>query len=290
MATTQTTYVPLEPTLPQVVGGNLSFDANQVSTMSSVISTLFVLMVSLCLVAALVMCAYAGLLFVKADSTNEIAEARNVLKKSIFGIIGVFVMYLLLNQINPNLLKGDIGFTKLDGAVMYGGSGGTSGGGGATGQATGPDSAIRSELNTAGITFNHNNQDCTDSQWNDPAPSCTSVLDLPRATIDVLKQLKKDCGCTVQITGGTENGHKTHGRGSYPVDLGCSGGSSGCSSDDLTRFIKSNGGSPGVSGCVGGGDCATPACFNLYSYGGFSFCNEKPRSNASWGPHWHIYK
>jgi hypothetical protein len=46
---------------------------------------------------------------------------------------------------------------------------------------------------------------------------------MPATVINFLIQLKRDCGCTVTVTGGTEVGHATHGPGNAAVDIGWGG-------------------------------------------------------------------
>ena len=48
---------------------------------------------------------------------------------------------------------------------------------------------------------------------------CTSVGTLNAATIAALGNLRLDCGCEIEISGGTELGHRSHGPNIQIVDI-----------------------------------------------------------------------
>ena len=82
----------------------------------------------------------------------------------------------------------------------------------------------RSLLSSLGIAINKSacrrdpNNVCADAQ----RENCTNVRCLPRTAIDRLRSLKRDSGCSIILTGGTEPGHQTHGQCIAIVDLGLS--------------------------------------------------------------------
>ena len=83
------------------------------------------------------------------------------------------------------------------------------------------ETAARTAL--AGIIIN--NPPCPDGQTfqqfrlANNGRGCTSVVGLPPSTITRLLNLKRRCECSVEITGGTELGHTTHGPVRPIVDL-----------------------------------------------------------------------
>ena len=258
-------YTPLEASLPQAVGGNLSFDVSH-STISSATSSLFVLMISACLLAGMIRFAYAGLLYVKATSSNQANEAKDILKNAAYGIIGVLGIYLILNQINPDMLRGDISFAKIEGNKIVS----------AQPQAT---SAVNTSVNPneaearkklIGVGVNNPNP-CTGGQTS----GCTTIAGLPDKSFDMVNDLKVHCNCSVMITGGTEPGHKSHGPGLNVVDLRCDSGGKGCGTDSLSNYIRSTGAS------------RTPKsfCYEEFYLNGFKFCNE-----INSAIHWHVYE
>ena len=75
------------------------------------------------------------------------------------------------------------------------------------------DDDARTRLALAGIAVNKKN--CTfQGQTN-----CTSFDGIPARVITKLETIKRTCECNIQVTGGTEAGHKTHGIGKAIVDL-----------------------------------------------------------------------
>lgn len=267
------TYKPLEPNLTEVVGTTLNFNIDSTS-LSSMTGSIFILMVSACLLAGMVMFAYAGFLYVKADSQPDVQGAKKVLKNAAFGVIGVLGMYLLLDQINPEMLRGDLGLKPIPstGTSQTGSQSQTSGAssGAQSGSSSGSvdntistneaEAAARKKLVGVGV--------------NKTYPS-TQIQGLPDKVINMANDLKAYCNCSVVITGGTEPGHKSHGKNLNVVDLRCSSGGSGCGTDDLSNFIRTNGAK------------RTPKsfCYEEYYYNGFNFCNEK-NSDV----HWHVYE
>lgn len=262
------TYKPLEPSLQDAIGSTMSYDISSTS-LSSAVVTIFMLMVSASLIAGLIRFAYAGFLYVKAMSPNQANEAKAVLQNAAYGIIGVLGMYLLIDQINPEMLGVNIGLkeTKTEQTAPAG----TSGGAGTTGAtsagnttaantSSNPDeAAARKKLIGVGV--------------NNPAPT-TIIAGLPDGAIDMVNDLKTYCQCSVVITGGTEPGHKTHGPGLNVVDLRCESGGAGCgNSDGLSNYIRKN------------GAVRTPRsfCYEDFYLNGFLFCNEK---NSA--VHWHV--
>ncbi len=97
--------------------------------------------------------------------------------------------------------------------------------------------------------------------------SCTTVGGWPESTLNMLAQLRSTCSGRIEITGGTENGHKSHGPGLTPVDISLNDGT-------LENCIRAF---PQVA--------SQSFCKKSYSKFGFTFCDEF--SNVS---HWHVYQ
>jgi len=75
------------------------------------------------------------------------------------------------------------------------------------------DDEARTRIALAGIAVNKKN--CTfEGQTN-----CTSFDGIPASVVTGLEDMKKECGCNMTVTAGTEAGHKTHGPGKPVVDL-----------------------------------------------------------------------
>lgn len=108
-------------------------------------------------------------------------------------------------------------------------------------QESAPGSAVAASEKEARITL-CGKESCLDSStiWVKPAcppgsgSNCVNLTGLPQASLGYIKGLQAACGCFVQVSGGTEPGHKSHGAGRYPFDLRYS-------EDALTKFLKANG-------------------------------------------------
>ena len=275
-------YKLLEPSLDTVTSGKVSFDTSAPSATSAIETTTFLMFTAIFLAGAGVL-AYGGFQFVMTFSTTVKGEARETIKRAIFGILGVLGMWLFLMKVNPDMLKGDL----LPSTIKQG-------------TATTPNTITNNNPNSGGSTPSYmsdaitrgtltrqgiiiNKDDCTQTQWHEKNPSCTSVLYLGQSIIDTLIKLKNvDCKtCLVTITGGTEPGHKSHGLGSPIADLHCDTDPTGkhCGNiDKLSFFLKTP---KGLTSC----GATSNTCFTICTYDGFKFCDETIVGNP---PHWHV--
>jgi len=69
------------------------------------------------------------------------------------------------------------------------------------------EEGARAELRLAGFTINKNPCPIGIVSYESVAGGCTSLGGLKPSTIEKAIQLKKDCNCDIEITGGTEPGH-----------------------------------------------------------------------------------
>ena len=251
-----------------------------IGSISGVFSGLWIFGIAMCAVAAMVMYAYAGIRYETVDSGNKEAEIKSDLKRATIGIIGVFALWLLLNTINPELLRGEIrlpGQTSNSVVSPVDPIKPTQGTLNPVTQTSAvAELQVRSTLcggdgtncssNTTGLHINKSA--CTDAQMSQLKPSCTNVVGLPQTTINMLLSLKLACGCDITITGGTEPGHVSHGQGRAPVDLALSA--------DLSTYIVTK---------VGTSQGPTSLCYVVYLYNGWRYCDEKNTDR-----HWHVYQ
>ncbi len=200
----ETSYAPLAP-LPIGVGGAVPSEY----TMSSYLSGMIKLLIALGAATAILFAIIGGTQYVAAGiAPSAKQDAKNRIMNAFIGLTLMLVSYLLLNSINPNLVN-----FKLELAGVHPEPTAVS-----EMKAWPDDSVIRSELTSANIGINKENcEDVNDTK-------CTSVAGLPRQAIDGLLALKYACqslfnNCMVQVTGGTEAGHQTHGIGIPVVDL-----------------------------------------------------------------------
>lgn len=158
---------------------------------------------------------YGGVLRASAgDNSKKIEESKEWIKSAIIGLILLFGAYILLNTINPALLRLDLPSLKqVEVSISTSGSEGRA-------LAGLSDSDARKLLKANGIDTKLTN---------------TSLEGIKEGTVNEIIRMKQECdtwmqkyysqegGCNVFISGGTENGPHTsgacsHGNG-YKVDL-----------------------------------------------------------------------
>ena len=237
-------YQSLEPTITNSLGIEKPTFNNSSPSLFTSTSFLYTLFFVVIVVVAASRYAQAGLFRMEA-SERGIKNSNEIFKKTTLGLLGVFALWLILSTINKDLLTGNVGLDKL--RATKGVSGG--GGGGTTvlkpssardnppipannddpvgWEAIRNDSTIRAQLRNlanGGITVNKTV--CI----NPTQKSCTTVGGLPPETISMLTQLRSTCSGEIEITGGSEAGHSSHGPGKTPVDLSVSkpGGLNDC--------------------------------------------------------------
>ena len=271
-------YVFLEGGTAKQLGISGDISSSFFATSTFIYTLLFVAIV----VAAFYRYTLAGIWRMEASSTG-IKKSNDELKRVSLGLLGVFTLFLILFTVNKGMLTGDVGL----GALKTGNSAAT-GSAGNTGNttqntstsATTPtipknnddpkgwgaienDPAIRSQLKglpNGGISVNK--RVCN----NPTQTSCTTVGGLPSETLSMLSELRSTCSGNIMITGGTENGHASHGIGKTPVDL---------SINDSA-----------LETCIRGFPAGNTVsfCKKTYSKFGYTFCDERGT------PHWHVYK
>lgn len=160
-------------------------------------------------IVALFMIIWGGFMYVtSAGNTSRLDTAKRVIFDAFFGLIVALGAWLLLYVINPDLVKfessmepvnvDEIGVPEEVVAEAD--------------QYTHDEAATK--LNGAGIGITS-----TGNCSNQNNSKCTSLQGIPKSTVDKLINLKKESGCSFNVTGGTEVGHKSHGPGRPVVDV-----------------------------------------------------------------------
>lgn len=282
-------YKPLEPTSAESIGGVVpSFNSDSPSFATS-IEFLYFFFFSVIVVAAFYRYLLAG---IKRMQASEVAirSSNDIFKQTTLGLLGIFSLFLILSLVNKDLISGNFSLLDLKtvasaipASTSTPSTGGSTTGGGTTqprpvtgdwGDAMNADPAVRARLNAAGISIScTGGGDCvckTSGQTN-----CTTVGGLPEETLVMLESLKRDCGGSIIVTGGTEAGHSSHGPKLYPVDLGIN-------IPCIRSFPRSS-----IMPKYRGRDlCYTTADGpQVYEKYGYVFCDEQfaPR-------HWHVFK
>ncbi len=269
-------YTALEQSSLTTLGiQSVSFNSGNTSFFS-VISFLMMLSFIAVVGVASIMIVKGGMLRMKA-SEESIRSSNEVFRRVVFGVLGVFSLFIIITTINSGLITGDIDLGKL----RVGSSVGTpstatkeaaqppakaanapSTGSASWTKAIQQDPEIRAQLKNNSISVNK--PACT----SEGASSCTTVGGLHKDTIDMLISLRKSCSGEIEITGGTENGHRSHGIDKTPVDLSIKDGT-------LNACIEKFSTGPNVG----------TWCKRTFTSFGYIFCDENSAT-----PHWHVYK
>lgn len=199
----------------------------------SAIYKLAIWIVGLCALFMFLVGAFMYML--SAANTSKMGSAKSIMQDALIGLVLALASYLILYVINPDLVN-----LKLPTVSMSSGAPeGTPNTAKTPGASWPNDSATRSELDTAGISFNKAN--CVTE--GDKSSPCTSVAELGRAAIDGLKNLKTACTAChdskndIMVNGGTEywfhSAGTSHQKGNSVVDLN--------RTPDLLAYIQQSG-------------------------------------------------
>ncbi len=168
-------------------------------------------------ISAVFMISVGGFLYLtSAGNTSRAGQAKGIITDAIFGLILALVAYLVLYIINPDLLTLRINQLSPSSSVP------------ATSSPTGV--AVPTKSTSSGETYTHADATAalsakgimvtSSGSCSDPTnKKCTSLEGIPKSTIDNVIALKEKSGCSFNVTGGTETGHKSHGPGKPIVDV-----------------------------------------------------------------------
>lgn len=207
-------YTPLE---------NLPGFEGQSGDFATYFGNLYKLALWIVAISALFMLVVGGFLYLSsAGNTALLGTAKKVIYSALIGLVIALISWLLLDTINSDLTN--LKLTGLTGAIGTSGANGTStstsatagtGPGGSTTSGTYTHAEAVAALSAAGISVT-SSTGCLGKD----AAGCTTLEQIPKAAIDDLIAIKKDCGCSFSVTGGTETtGHKSHGPGKPIVDV-----------------------------------------------------------------------
>jgi hypothetical protein len=218
-------------------------------------------------------------------SESGIRKSNETFKRTTLGLLGVFSLFLIIFTINKGLLTGDVDLREFKASsVPTAPQTQTVSTPTTPTQPTNSNYAARlashnatvARLAPSNIHTNHNNVACTEAQFREVTPSCTSLAYLPEETIRMLLSINSLCGCTLIISGGTEPGHLSHGENRRPVDIKIDASNS--TTDRLYNYLRG----------VATKNSETNNCYATFVFNGFTFCDEKPRKNSTWAPHFHV--
>jgi len=261
-------YVPLAA-LPKTT------DSGGKTTLATYLPAVFSLSIGIGAAMAVVMITYGGILYATTDAINGKEEGKKYITDAIVGLLLILSSWIILVTINPNMVNFSLILPK---PKVIPDAGGIIPGGGTPGNGRiypgyplsdvqlAENARTLKTLQDANIGINNGGTPCTN-----PAVTsgCTNVYQLPGQAINGVIALKNapGCNCNVQITGGTEGGHETHGPGLPRLDLAKDGA--------LNAYIINNKFGPIVRNRKN-----EPVYTLKLSTGSYSFTDE--------GSHWHV--
>ncbi len=195
-----TEFVPLE-CYPS--GSKLAGLFSTSGSLTGYLNTIFKAAISIGAILAVIRLAYAGYIYMGGDMWGNKERAKEIIRNVFLGILLLLSIFIILFQINPNLLNLtvitqplNIPFSPTPSPLPN-----------ETGTRTRPDeNSVRDAL-ARGQVFVYNSPCTRDGQTR-----CTNVGGLAQRGVDGLLALKTDCQCQVLITGGTE-GYPNHSAG-----------------------------------------------------------------------------
>lgn len=212
-------------TLLEQIPGSSNTSGKLQPYLESIYKAGFVLIV----LGAIFMIGFGGFIYMSsAGNTYMIKKGKGLITDAIVGLVVALIIWLILSIINPDLvnLKIDplpgVSFDPAgEGEIIAGENSIEEGGGGSgyfeaktySGSALFTDAQARSYLSEKQIQVNK--QDCESASQT----SCTSLGEFPRSMANIAAAIKSGCNCEVVITGGTEAGHATHGKGKAAMDM-----------------------------------------------------------------------
>lgn len=252
-------YEPMV-SLPGVPEGGVTF--------ASYAPAIFQLVIGLGGVLAVIMIVIGGIQLVGSGANESWRkEGKEKIWNAVFGLIGMALIWIVLNLINPNLVNVDLALPDAPAPIAPTYQAAPGGTPQAIYQPVPSESeqAVRNQLLAAGITIPKSA--CPENTAYQEIPGgCTSVGGLPAGTVSELIALKSSCNCDIIITGGSELGHRSHGPMRSRVDLRLT--------PSLATYLAQQAPSTQGSSCALG---------PRHVVNGNTFVNE-----AGGDPHWHV--
>jgi len=207
---------------------------------------------------AVIMIVIGGVQYMLTGSVTKKGQAKETISSAILGLVLALAAFTILQTINEDLVKFDLVKT----IKALGDKARIESGLAPSAEQSSIEQQTRDRLTSGGIVISNQ---CPPGR----NLGCTNVGDLPDSAVQGLIGLANTCGCSVVVTGGTEDGHQTHGQGQPIVDLR--------PTTSLNNFLLGSGGSTNRLSC---GDTVRRT--------GALYVWEPPGCRGSTGNHWHV--
>jgi hypothetical protein len=159
-------------------------------------------------IAAMFMIVIGGFMYMtSAGNTSSVASAKGIIKDALLGLAAALGAYLILYVINPDLVKINLNLAKVS---IVGQTVSTPSGTAVSGFIT--QSEALTTLQNAGISVSGTMGLCSNRKQS----NCTSLEGISQKALDGIVKFKQDCsGCTVVVTGGSEQTSHSNGSPHY---------------------------------------------------------------------------
>lgn len=189
------------------------------SDLPGYVSALYKIAMIVVTLSAVLMLTIGGFMYLtSAGNTASMSSAKSIIYDSLIGLVIALAAWLILYVINPDLVNTT--FKSLSPVSITGdlSSGSTTSDPEISMENPGDGYYTHTQavtaLSAAGISVTSSGG-CSDMN----NAKCTSLDHIPQSTISNLINLKNACGCSFNVTGGTETGHVSHGINKPIVDV-----------------------------------------------------------------------
>ncbi|KKW19524.1 MAG: hypothetical protein UY63_C0011G0006 [Parcubacteria group bacterium GW2011_GWA2_51_10] len=242
------------------------YDSDQ--DLSTYINSLFTIAIAAGAIFAVLRLAYAGYLYMGSDMWGKKQDARNIIRDVFIGLLLLLSIWIILHQINPNLLNLKIAFSELPKQQVV----------------------TPAQYNLRGVQVSETEQQRMNAILADEPnarrqlagrvsinkapcayvgqPSCTNVGNVGQNAINGLLRTKAACSCDMIVTGGSEFWlHETHGAQKNIVDL--------ANTNTLNKYLTGSSADP-------------PNGTTVRKEGGLFKFESAGASTKNTGTHWHV--
>ncbi|OGZ34046.1 MAG: hypothetical protein A3I88_01905 [Candidatus Portnoybacteria bacterium RIFCSPLOWO2_12_FULL_39_9] len=202
----------LETTYPEIEG------VKATSELTSFIRYIYIYGLATIGLVALGALVIGGIMYMGAGSITSAEEAKKIIWGAIGGLLLGLGAYLILNTINPDLLKlkkpevKSFSLRKEEEAAYR----------------TASEQSARSQLSQAGI---NTKRECQPNE----STGCVTFDGIRENTLNEVIGLKRDCGCDIYVSGARESGHRAGSRShqtGHKIDIHLN--------DPLNNYISEN--------------------------------------------------
>jgi len=201
-------YTVLAPLPGTTIDGGTCVGTDCKANISSYVKGLFNLIIALAAVVAVAYIIYGGFLYITTDAVLGKEEGKKHIQHAIYGLFMICIAWLILYTINPRILNFELNIESLSVPSRPGEILGTP----MTARQIAQSNAIRESLRLGGV--NTYAGPCANGQ----TTGCVNLNGLPPIALDGLAVLGANCPGCINISGGTEASHTTHGIGNPIID------------------------------------------------------------------------